>query len=504
MTSPLRILLLEDDPADAGLVEAILETDRVVCEVARVEAREDFVGALEKGDVDLILADYSLPAFDGLSALELARTIRPDLPFIFVSGTLGEERAIEALKRGATDFVLKTRLSGLSPAVQRARREAEERAERKKAEEALRLSEMYLAEAQRLSQTGSFGWDIASGQIRWSDETFRIFECERSIVPTLQLVIERTHPDDRMQLRETLDRASSGLSGYTIEHRLAMPDGRVKYVRVVAHRLAQGGPNRLDYVGAISDITERKRAEQERQTLRQLEQEIARINRVSMMGELAASLAHEVKQPIAGIAINAQACSQWLQRTPPAMEQAVLAVTRIANDAERAARIIDRNRELFTGRAPQRELIELNKLIREMVALTYEVAMHRSISIVCELDLQLPKVEADRVQLQQVLMNLMFNGLEAMKDERGALNLKTERTKDGQLMVCVSDSGIGLPVDDPERVFEAFFTTKPQGTGTGLTISRRIIESHGGRLWAIPNSARGATFCFTLPIAREA
>ncbi len=362
---------------------------------------------------------------------------------------------------------------------------------------------MYLAEAQRLSQTGSFGWDISSGEIRWSDETFRIFECERSIQPTVQLVIDRTHPDDRIQVRETIDRAAAGLPRYTIEHRLIMPDGRVKYVRVVAHRLAQGDPNRLDFVGAVSDITERKRAEQERQTLRQLEQEIARINRVSMMGELAASLAHEVKQPIAGIAINAQACSNWLERAPPAMEQAREAVTRIANDAERAARIIDRNRELFSGRAPQRELIDVNEIIREMVALIWDVAIHHSISIACDLDHELPKVEADRVQLQQVLMNLMRNCFEAMKDHRGTLSLKSERTEDGQLMASLSNSGVGLPVEEPDRVFEAFFTTKPHGTGTGLSISRRIIESHGGRLWASPNAGRGATFYFTLPIANS-
>jgi DNA-binding NtrC family response regulator len=206
--SPLRILLLEDSAADARLVQDILEADSLLCEVVRVQTRAEFVSALEDRRVDLILADYSLPSFDGISALKIALGARPDLPFIFVSATLGEEVAIEALKIGATDYVLKTKLSRLVPAVQRAMREAEERAERRKAEQALRRSEAYLLEAQRLSRTGSFGWDVASGRIDWSDETFRIFQCDPAIAPTLQTVLDRTHPEDRPGVRRTVDRAA--------------------------------------------------------------------------------------------------------------------------------------------------------------------------------------------------------------------------------------------------------------------------------------------------------
>ena len=183
MTSSLRILLLEDDTADAELIQELLEAEHVVCEVTRVETRAEFVAALKDAMVDLILADYKLPAFDGISALNLALAERPDLPFIFVSGTLGEETAIEALKVGATDYVLKQRLSRLVPSVQRALREAGERTERRRAEEALRRSEMYLAEAQRLSHTGSFGWDVVSGEIYWSEETYRIFELPEAASP---------------------------------------------------------------------------------------------------------------------------------------------------------------------------------------------------------------------------------------------------------------------------------------------------------------------------------
>jgi PAS domain S-box-containing protein len=251
--SPLRILLLEDNPTDAELIRELLEADHFVCEITRVQTRAEFLVALENDATDLILADYALPSFDGLSALKLAQSARPDLPFIFVSGTLGEEVAIDALKVGATDYVLKTRLSRLVPSVQRALREAEERAERGKAEEELRRSEAYLAEGQRLSHTGSFGWDVLSEEIFWSDETYRIFGYDPATNPTVQMVIDRTHPDDRMRIRQIMDRASIERTSSTAEFRLMMPDGAVKYVRVVA-RLAGEDAESARYVGAITDI----------------------------------------------------------------------------------------------------------------------------------------------------------------------------------------------------------------------------------------------------------
>jgi PAS domain S-box-containing protein len=620
VTDPLRILLLEDDRRDAELIQELLEVDHLVCEVTHVQTRAEFLAALENADIDLILADYKLPSFDGLSALKLAQSARPDLPFIFVSGTLGEDVAIEALKIGATDYVLKTRLSRLVPSVQRALREARERAERKKAEEALRRSEMYLAEAQRLSHTGSFGWEVLSGEIYWSDETYRIFECEPTTKPTVQIVIDRTHPDDRMHLRQIIDRASIERRGFSAQHRLMMANGSVKYLRVVAHRARGEDPESVLFIGAViditeskraeetlreqanllnlthdaifvrdidggitywnrgaeelygwtatqaagkiargllktvfpiprerimaellsrgrwegelvrtkkdgtqvvvasrwslqrdargapvaaletdDDITERKRAEEERERLRQLEEDLARINRVSIMGELAASLGHEIKQPIAAAAINAGACLRWLQREPPEIEEVRRSVSRIANDLDRAASIIDRNRSLYSRGTPQRELVDLNVIIRQMVVLLHDAANRHSISIRTDLDAALPTTTADRVQLQQVLMNLMLNGIEAMKDESGELSVTSKRTENGELLISVGDSGLGLPGEEPERIFEAFFTTKPQGTGMGLSISRRIIESHGGRLWASPNTGRGASFQFTLP-----
>jgi signal transduction histidine kinase/DNA-binding response OmpR family regulator len=496
--------LLEDNTRDAELIQELLEADHFVCEVTRAQTRAEFVAGLENAGINLILADFKLPSFDGLSALKLALDARADLPFIFVSGTLGEEVAIEAVKTGATDYVVKSRLSRIVPSVRRALREARERAERKKAEEALRRSEMYLAEAQRLSHTGSFGWDPASEEIYWSDETYRIFECEPTIEPTVQLVLDRTHPDDRMRLRQILDRASTERSEFTAEHRLLMANGSVKYVRAVAHPSTSEDPESFVFVGAMTDITERKRAEEERERLRQLEADLAHMNRVSMMGELAASLAHEIKQPIAAAAINAATCTLLLRRDAPDVTEAFKAASAMVAAVTRAGGIIDRTSSLYKGGTPERGLVDLNEIVREISVLLGDKANRNAVSIRTDLDPGPPTITADRVQLQQVLMNLMLNGIEAMQDTGGKLTVASKRTEDGQLLISVSDTGIGLSIDEAEHIFEAFFTTKPQGTGMGLSISRRIIASHGGHLWASPNTGRGATFQFTLPVEATA
>ena len=492
--------MLEDDTHDAELIQELLEADHFVCEVIRVQTRAEFVAGLEDPGIDVILADYKLPSFDGLSALTLALDARADLPFIFVSGSLGEEVAIEALKIGATDYVVKSRLSRLVPSVQRALREARERAERKRAEEGLRRSEMYLSAAQRLSHTGSFGWEPASGKIYWSDESYRIFGCEPTIQPTVQIALDRTHPDDRMRLRQILDRAAIERGEYFAEHRVLMADGSVKYVRAVAHPSTGEDPESFVFVGAVMDVTERKRAEEERERLSQLEAVLAYMNRVSMMGELAASLAHEIKQPIAAAALHGQACTNWLSGEAPNARNASKAASAMVAAVTRAGSIIDRVSSLYRRGAPERELVDLNGIVREMSLLLSDTANRNAVSIRTELDPELPKTTADRIQLQQVLMNLMLNGIEAMQGARGELTVASKRTEDGQLLISVSDTGIGLSIDESERVFEAFFTTKPQGTGMGLSISRRIVESHGGHLWASRNTGRGATFQFTLPV----
>src|ERR1700681_2921877 len=283
MRHPLRILSIEDDPKDTELIQGLLETEGIVCEVTRVDTEASLRDLLKQGGVDLILADYSLPSFDGISALKLATKACPDVPFIFVSGTLGEEVAIEALKIGATDYVLKTRLSRLVPSVLRALREATQRAERKRAEEALRQSEAYLAEAQRLSHTGSFGWRPSTGEILWSEETLRIFQFDRATKPTAELVLQRVHPDDAALVKQTIERASQDGKNFEHEYRLLMPDGSVKYVRVVAHTLSDE-PGSVEFIGAVTDITERKRAEE---ALQRSESNLAEAQRLTHTGSWA-------------------------------------------------------------------------------------------------------------------------------------------------------------------------------------------------------------------------
>jgi len=308
MKAPLRILHLEDDPKDAELIQATLETEGLVSEVTRVETQDDFLASLERDQFDLIFADYTLPSFDGLTALKIALEKCPDLPFIFISGTLGEEVAIEALKLGATDYVVKGRLSRIVPLVHRALREARERGDRKRAENALRRGEAYLSEAQRLSRTGSFGWDISSGEIYWSPETFRIFGYDQAIKPTLELVLQRTHPEDRALFQRVIDRASRQRKEFDFERRLLMPDGSIKYLQVVAHASAAKSGN-VEFVGAVMDVTERKWAQE---ALEKAQAELAHVARVATLGEMMASIAHEINQPLGAIANNASACLRWL------------------------------------------------------------------------------------------------------------------------------------------------------------------------------------------------
>ncbi|HEX3680890.1 MAG TPA: ATP-binding protein, partial [Bryobacteraceae bacterium] len=261
----------------------------------------------------------------------------------------------------------------------------------------------------------------------------------------------------------------------------------------------------VEVVGTQLDITERKRAEEERERLRQVQADLTRINRVTTMGELTASLAHEVNQPIAAAATDANTCLRWLTRDQPDIEEARLAAARMVTDATRAGHIVSRIREVFRKGTSQRALIDVNEVIQEMVSLLRGEVTRHSVSVRTELA-DIPQVVADRVQLQQVLMNLMLNGIDAMKDIDGIRELVicTRQTEDGQLMVTVSDTGIGIPPQQADQIFNAFFTTKPQGTGLGLRISRSIVESHGGRLWASGNSPRGASFHLTLPTNVEA
>jgi PAS domain S-box-containing protein len=886
MNSTLRILYLEDDVVDAELTQNTLEMGGLPCDVTRVETESNFLEALQQEGIDLILADYSLPSFDGSSALTITLRQRPDLPFIFVSGTMGEEVAVDALKIGATDYVLKTRLSRLVPSVRRALREADERAElrraerelqnseakirrlveanivgvftwdfegrileandaflrivgyrrddlatgglrwtdltppewldrderlwvpklkmtgslqpfekeyfrkdggrvpvliggalfkesgnegvafvldlseQKRAEETLRKREAYLAESQRLSHTGSWASDGKTHEAQyWSEEMFRIFgfdpqqglpkrdqwlqrmhpedrdkvrrqvsdriflqkvdaDVEFRIVlpdgtvkhirglahpvlspdgklvevvgtvvditerkdaedalrrsesylaqaqqlahigswaweipsrnaiyiseewyriwgfdpkegmPTWERRLQRVHPEDRALWQATIHRAIAEKSDYHVELRILPPHSTVKYIHSVGQPVLNSSGELLEFVGVAMDvtehkhteeslrsseaylvesqslthtgscaidgtshetvywsdemfrlfgfdpqqglpmfdqwlqrihpedreklklanektfldkvncdvefrivkpdgtvehihgighpvltptgelvqvvgtmveITERKRAEEARDRLRQLEADLAHINRVSTMGELTASLAHEIKQPIGAAVTNAEACFRLLDRDQPDLPEAKQAALEMVRDARRAADIIDRVRLLYRKGSPQLDVVDVNEVIRDLVTLLHDEAKRHSVAIHADLVEGLPRVMADRVQLQQALMNLMLNGIEAMRDTTGELSIKVQLAEDGQVLMSVADTGVGLPPQNIDKIFDAFFTTKAQGTGLGLSITRSIVESHGGRIWATANSGRGATFHFTLP-----
>jgi PAS domain S-box-containing protein len=375
--------------------------------------------------------------------------------------------------------------------------------ERKLAQEALRRSEAYLAEAQRLTHTGSWAWNVRTDALFWSQELLRIYDYDPEKMMPGWGFLERIHPEDRPEIerRKKMEATQKEWADSEIHFRIVLPDGTIKHLHSIAHPVMDESGEITEVVGTVRDVTERKRAEEERERLRQAQMDLAHINRVTTMGELTASLAHEIKQPISAAVTDAGTCLRWLACDRPGIEEAREAATRIITDVTRATEIINRIRLLFKKGEQQRELVDVNEIIREMIVMLRNEAGRSSISIRTELALDLPNISADRVQLQQVLMNLMLNGIDAISEvnAEGELTVKSQRNPDDQLLVSVSDTGVGLPPERLDKIFDAFFTTKPQGTGMGLSISRSIIESQGGRLWATANSERGATFHFTLP-----
>ena len=494
-------------------------------------------------------------------------------------------------------------------------------------EEKLQRSEAYLAEAQRLTQTGSWAWRVAGrAALHLSEEWYRIYGFDpENGPPSFDQLLQRTHPEDRAKWKEAIDGAIDQKSDYEVESRILLPDATTKYIHTVGHPVLNASGDLVQFVGSSTDITERKRAEQatrllaaivesshdaivskrldgvitswnkgaerlfgyaaeeavgqnitliippgrrdeertiveqlargervdyfetvrmrkdgslldvsltispmkddsgrvvgasklarditERkraeEALRQAQTDLAHASRLTIMGEFTASLAHEVKQPIAAMVTDANTCVRWIMRDEPDLKEAREAAWRIVKDAKRASEIIDRLRLLFKKGTPQRELVDVNEVAREMIVLLGNEASRHSISIRTELAEDLPDAIGDRVQLQQVLMNLIVNGIEAMHDvdRPRELTIKSQPAQNNELLLSVSDTGMGLPRHQADEIFDAFFTTKTHGTGMGLRISRSIVESHGGRLWAADNSPRGASFCFTLPTKAEA
>lgn len=374
--------------------------------------------------------------------------------------------------------------------------------ERAQNDATLKRSESFLVEAQRLSLTGSFSWRVEPGQNTWSEQLYRIFEVDPGTPVTRELLASRIHPEDVRWVFEIFDQARALGRDLELEHRLLMPNGSVKYLRMLAHesRDQHGG---LEYIGAVQDVTQRRLAEE---ALCKARSELAHVARVTSLGALTASIAHEINQPLTGVITNADACLWMLQASPPDLGGACESAERIIRDGRRASDVISRLRALFAKKDAIIESVDLNEATREVLALLASELHGNRVGVRTELAEDLPSVAADRVQVQQVIVNLLLNASDAMvgiDDHARQAVIRTEKDENDQVRLSVEDAGVGFESDSVERLFEAFYTTKRGGMGIGLSVSRSIIESHGGRLWATSNPGRGSTFAFAIPPASE-
>jgi PAS domain S-box-containing protein len=369
----------------------------------------------------------------------------------------------------------------------------------------LRREQAYLAEAQRLTHAGSWASNLLTRQVfHSSDENNRLYGFDVSEYPNpFDLHYSSILAEDEPALTAKLENAIRAGADFDVEYRIRRADGAIRFLRGIGHH--NPAQEVGEYLGITMDITDQKHAEKEREKLRQLEADLAHINRVNMMGELAAALAHEIKQPIAASITSANALQRWLAHDPPDLERARAAAARMEEDANRAADVISSLQSFYKRGSPvRRQIIEAKNVIQEMAVLLETEAARHSVTIATEIDESTPNLLVDRVQLQQVFMNLMLNAIEAMKDDGGELTIKSRLNPEGSLCVSISDTGVGLPEDWKDKIFDPFHSTKPQGTGMGLTITRSIVESYGGRVWASNNEGPGATFYFTLPREVEA
>ena len=373
--------------------------------------------------------------------------------------------------------------------------------ERKRAEHELRRSEAFLAEAQHISRIGSFSWRIATDEIIWSEQLYRIFQIDRDAQVTFELIATRIHPEDLSAFQEHIERSRRDRSDVQLEFRLRMPDGTVKYVHVAAHIRSDHG--RVEYFGAVQDVTERRASEE---ALSKARSELSHVARVTSLGVLTASVAHEVNQPLSGIVTNASTCLRMLAADPPNVEGARETARRTIRDGNRASEVISRLRSLYGKKDPTIESVDLNEATREVVALSLSELQRNRILVQQELADGLPLVAGDRVQLQQVILNLLRNASDAMStidDRPRDLLIRTESDDNDQVRLSVKDVGIGFEPQATDKLFEAFYTTKNEGMGIGLSVSRSIIERHHGRLWAMPNNGPGVTFSFSIPCRAE-
>jgi PAS domain S-box-containing protein len=370
--------------------------------------------------------------------------------------------------------------------------------DQKRTEQALRRSEAFLAEGQRLSQMGSFSWRLATGEVTWSEQLYRIYELEIGVPVTLEAIRTQVHAEDVSLLENMMDQARGGANDFEWQYRLMMPDHSIKYLHAVAHA-TRDKDGQLEYIAAVKDVTARRLSEEARDKARS---ELAHVARVTSLGALAASMAHEVNQPLSGIITNAGTCLRRLKADPPDVDGACETARRMIRDGNRASDVITRLRALFGRKEATTELVDLNAATRDVIALSLSELQRSRVVPRVEFVDELPAVMGDRVQLKQVILNLLLNAADAMSgidDRPRSLVIRTERDEGDRVRLSVRDSGVGFDPQNAKRLFDAFYTTKSGGMGIGLFVSRSIIESHHGRLWAVLNDGPGATFSFSIP-----
>jgi PAS domain S-box-containing protein len=506
----IHLLLIEDNPGDAGLIrEMLAEAKGMSFELEWTETLSEGIERLVLSGIDVVLLDLALTDSTGLETLRRLRAASPCAPVVVVlSGLSDEEISYQAVQEGAQDYLIKGQVDSSllvrsiryaiergqeQEALRRAHVELENRVRERtadlvKANEALRNSQ-HLLQGILDNSTAMISVKDLQGRYMLVNHGYeRLFHADNEslVGKTISDLLPPEHAD---RVRATDQRVLA--SGNVLEAEESIPheDGLHTYIVIKSPlRDAEGKPYAVCSIA--TDITEWKR----------LQADLTRASRVSSMGELSASLAHEISQPIAAAVANAHACRLWLSRDEPNLEEARAAASRVEQDGRRAGEIVKRVRLLFKKDTLQRELVDLNEIIQEIVLLLHSEAIQYGVFIPTKLAANLPEVMGDRVQLQQVLMNLMMNSIDAMKvvDGKRELIIESQCGEDGQVLISVSDTGVGLP-QQADKIFDAFFSTKPHGTGMGLRVSRSIVESHGGRLWAIDIHPRGARFCFTLP-----
>jgi PAS domain S-box-containing protein len=376
--------------------------------------------------------------------------------------------------------------------------------DRRQAESSLRRIQAYAAEAQKLSQTGSFAWEVATRRYFWSDQAYQILGFDRNIKPSISLVVQRTHPEDRFIMEREIDRSARRVPHHDFKVRLLMPNGLVKHIHILAHRITYESGNE-EVVGAVMDITDSRKSQE---ALEAAQAALAHASRVATLGEISATIAHEVNQPLAAIVANGQACLRFLRREPPDLNEVRGAMEWIVKDGNRASEIIRRVRALLKKVDSEKVPLDLNEVINEVAALLQREMNAKKVALQLQLAPSVPQAVADRIQLQQVIINLIMNGAEAMQEITGrprSLAVRSYEDEDDHIVVAVTDCGVGIAPEISDRLFDAFFSTKPGGLGVGLSICRSIIQDHGGELWVTDNSdGPGAAFRFSLPVRHRA